>query len=150
MEARDLVVLAGALALYDVTATSFLPLTDDLFHRLAQLPLSPMVAWGSGSTQLGIGLGDLLLATVFPLTMRKAFGRAAGLLAAGLSMAAIAAMAAGVDLAQVRVSIPVMTALGPLMVLQYGFWIRRRGSERTTWQYHAAEPVSAGRDAAGA
>jgi hypothetical protein len=102
-----------------------------------------MVAWGSGSTQLGIGLGDLLLATVFPLTMRKAFGRAAGLLAAGLSLATIAAMAVGVELAQVRVSIPVMTVLGPLMVLQYWLWIHRRGSERTTWQYHAAEPVEA-------
>jgi hypothetical protein len=35
---------------------------------------------------------------------------------------------------------PVMTVLGPLMVLQYLSWSRRRGPERTTRQYLQAEP----------
>jgi len=36
---------------------------------------------------------------------------------------------------------PVMVVLGPLMVLQYAYWRRRRGKERTTWQYLQAEPT---------
>jgi hypothetical protein len=39
----------------------------------------------------------------------------------------------------VRVTVRAMVALGPLMVAQYLFWNRRRGSERTTWQYQQAE-----------
>ena len=34
-----------------------------------------------------------------------------------------------------------MVVLGPLMVLQYAYWRRRCGKERTTWQYLQAEPV---------
>ena len=36
---------------------------------------------------------------------------------------------------------PVMVVLGPLMVLQYAYWRRRRGVERTTWQYLQVEPL---------
>jgi hypothetical protein len=34
-----------------------------------------------------------------------------------------------------------MVVLGPLMVLQYAYWRRRRGVEHTTWQYLQAEPL---------
>jgi hypothetical protein len=69
MKARDLAVLAGVLAVYDLVATSVLPLTTGLVGRLAGMPFAPMVVWGTGHEGLGIGLGDLLLATVFPLVM---------------------------------------------------------------------------------
>jgi hypothetical protein len=36
---------------------------------------------------------------------------------------------------------PVMVALGPAMVLQYAYWRRRQGAERSTWQYRQAELV---------
>ena len=36
---------------------------------------------------------------------------------------------------------PAMVVLGPLMVLQYAYWRRRCGTERTTWQYLQAEPL---------
>ena len=49
MKARDAAILAGALALYDLVATSLLPLMGDLFTRLAKLPLTPLVAWPIGS-----------------------------------------------------------------------------------------------------
>ena len=35
-----------------------------------------------------------------------------------------------------------MVVLGPLMVLQYGYWRLRRGRERTTWAYLQSEPLS--------
>jgi hypothetical protein len=37
---------------------------------------------------------------------------------------------------------PVMTVLGPLMVLQYLWWSRRLGPERTTRAYLLAEPLA--------
>ena len=49
-------------------------------------------------------------------------------------------MLALLDLRVVRVTVPAMVALGPLMVAQYLFWARRLGAERTTWQYQQAEP----------
>jgi hypothetical protein len=142
LKARDAALLAGALALYDVVATAWLPLTDALLGRLAGLPLAPLVAWpGDPRGGLAIGLGDLLLATVGPLALRKAFGRPAGLTAAALAVATLAALLALLDLGLVRATIPAMVALGPLTVAQYLGW-RRRGRERTTREYLQAEPLA--------
>lgn len=141
MKARDATVLGAALMVYDFVATSLLSLMNDLIDRLAGLPLAPLVMWAADGDQwLGVGLGDLLLAAVFPLVMRKAFGRSAGLLALGLGLATLMVMLALLDLRVVRVTVPAMVALGPLMVAQYVFWARRLGTERTTWQYLQAEP----------
>ena len=142
MKARDVAVLGGALAAYDLIATSLLPLMSDLISRLASIPLAPVVSWGVGPERLLIGLGDLLLATVFPLVMRKAFDRSAGVVAMVVNLTTIAAMMSLLGLANSNVTLPVMTVLGPLMVLQYGYWRRRLGQERTTWQYLQAEPFS--------
>ncbi len=142
MKARDLAVLASGLAVYDFVATSQLPLMDDLIGRLAAMPLAPQVAWRIGDGfWLGVGLGDLLLATVFSLVMRKAYGRSAGLVALVLALGAIGVMLALLDLEILRVTLPAMVVLGPIMVLQYAFYHRRRGRERTTWQYLEAEPM---------
>jgi len=141
MKARDATVLAGMLVVYDLIATSLLPLTNDLFTRLAGTPFTPLVAWGADGDLLGIGLGDLLLATTFPLVMRKAFGRSAGIAAMAINLGTIATTMTFLQLANVRVTVPLMTALGPLMVLEYIYWIRKRGQERTTWQYLHAEPL---------
>jgi hypothetical protein len=142
MKARDVTVLAGVLAVYDLLATSLLPLMSDLLARLASLPFAPLLAWGAGSNFLAIGLGDLLLATVFPLVMRKAFGRSAGIVAMAINLGVIASLMALIVLVNANVMVPVMTVLGPLMALQYGYWLRRRGHERTTRQYLLIEPLN--------
>ena len=147
MKATDVAVLGGVLALYDLVATSLLPLTTDLILRLASIPFAPVVSWGVGPDRLLIGLGDLLLATVFPLVMRKAFGRSAGIAAIAINLGMIAAIMAFLVLTKVEVALPVMTGLGPLMVLQYVFWKRKRGAERTTWQYLQTEPLDRRRTA---
>jgi hypothetical protein len=142
MKARDVAVLGAALVVYDFVATSRLPLMNEVTDRLAALPFLPQITWASGQNQnqrLGVGLGDLLLAAVFPLVMRKAFGRVAGLLALAFGLVAVATMLALVELRLVRVTPPAMVALGPLMVAQYLFWARRLGNERTTVQYQQAE-----------
>jgi hypothetical protein len=69
--------------------------------------------------------------------MRKAFGRPAGLAALLLALAAIGTLLA----LPLQGYFPVMVVLGPLMVLQYLYWRRRRGRERTTWQYLQEEPL---------
>jgi hypothetical protein len=141
-KARDISVLAGLLALYDFLATAHTALTTNLLARLTTLPLAPLVAWGAGRDQLGIGLGDLLMATVFPLVIRKGFGRTAGIAALATMLGLLGVMQAAVTLGGVAVTVPAMTVLGPLMVLQYVFWRRRLGPERTTWQYLQAEPLA--------
>lgn len=143
MRARDAAIFAGALAIYDLVFTSLLPLMGDLFTRLATLPLAPMVAWpvGGEGQWYAVGLGDLLLAASFPLVMRKAFGRSAGLGAVLIGLAATTILIVSPILGLYVELFPVMVVLGPLMVLQYTYWRRRCGRERTTWQYLLAEPV---------
>jgi hypothetical protein len=150
MRARDVVILAGFLTFYDLTSTWLLPLTNDMMQRLAGLPLSPMFGWVIGSdggsvsrgsgTWISIGLGDLLLASVFPLVMHKGFGRVAGWAAMLLALGAISAIML-VPMAEKADTFPVMIVLGPLMIVQYVYWSRRQGPERTARQYLQAEPL---------
>ncbi|MFQ6030354.1 MAG: hypothetical protein ACE5Q6_23005 [Dehalococcoidia bacterium] len=141
MKARDLAVLASGLAVYDFIATSRLTLMDDLISRLATMPLAPQVAWNVGEDfWLGVGLGDLLMATVFPMVMHRAFGRSAGMVAMVLAIGAIGTMLALLDLGILRMTIPAMVVLGPLVVLHYSYCRWRRGPERTTRQYQQADP----------
>jgi hypothetical protein len=141
IKARDVAVLGGVLALYDLIATSLLPLMIDLIERLASIPFAPVVSWGAGPERFVIGIGDLLLTTVFPLVMRKAFGRSAGIAAMAINLGAIAATMAFLQLARLEVAVPLMSGLGPLMVVQYAYWVLRRGPERTTWEYLRTEPL---------
>ena len=139
MKACDLALLAGALAIYDLVATWWLPVTTDLTNRLAGGPFYPLVGWGAGHDRLEIGLGDLLLATVFPLVMHKAFGRTAGNVALASILCMLAVLFAFVEVAGTPVTLPAMTILGPLMVLEYYYWLRHTGAERSTWQFRHAD-----------
>jgi hypothetical protein len=51
------------------------------------------------------------------------------------------------QLARLEAAVPLMTGLGPLMVVQYGYWVRRRDQERTTWEYLQVEPLDRRRTA---
>jgi hypothetical protein len=143
MKARDAALLGVLLAVYDFVFTVQLPVMGNLIERMASFPFAPLVAWpvGGDGQWLGIGLGDLLLATVFPLVMRKAFNRQAGWLALILGFAAIVAILVVQSLQFKLVYFPVMVILGPLMGLQYLVWRYQFGSERTTQLYRAAEPL---------
>jgi hypothetical protein len=66
-----------------------------------------------------------------------------------INLGAIAATMAFLQLARLEVAVPLMSGLGPLMVVQYGYWTRRRGPERTTWEYLQAEPLDGQRTASG-
>ena len=140
---RHAAILGTALAVYDLIATSMLPLMNNLFIRLEGLPFAPELAWPINGTGewLSIGLGDLVMAAVFPLVMRKAFGRTAGLVAMTVGLGAIGLLILSLISGLLRGIFPVMVVLGPLMVLQYLYWHRRQAQERTTWQYLQADPM---------
>jgi len=140
MKARDAALLGGLLAIYDFVFTVRLPVMNDLLTRLAALPFAPQVVWLTGPGEwVGLGLGDLLMAAAFPLVMRKAFSRSAGLVAVVISVGVVAVLFGLASLGALNGAFPMMVVLGPCMVLQYALWIRRRGRERTTWQYLQAE-----------
>jgi hypothetical protein len=127
MRARDAAVLGAALAVYDIIFTVQLPLTSDLITRVAGLPFAPVIAWPLvGSQWSGIGLGDLLLAAVFPLVICKGYGRAAGIWTMGITIVAVTVVLA----LPIQAMFPTMVVLGPLMVMQYAYWRRTRGPER--------------------
>lgn len=100
-------------------------------------PFAPMIGWPADSSGrwLGVGMGDLLLATVFPLVMYKGFGRAAGSTALGLNLGLLLLLLVLVATGIVRTFFPVMLVLGPLTLLQYASWRLRRGPECTTRQF---------------
>jgi len=147
MRARDAAVLGAALAVYDFIFTAQLTVMSDLFARVADLPFAPVVAWPMGNRQWsGIGLGDLLMAGVFPLVMRKGFGHAAGVWTMAIGIAAIAIVLA-LPASIVQTAFPVMVVLDPLIVLQYAYWRHARGPERRTFAYLRVEPVRCGKGA---
>jgi hypothetical protein len=136
VKARDMVILGVALTIYDYFATALSPLMIILLDHLSNLPLAPIIAWSSEGETLILGLGDLLLAGVFPLVMRKAFGMVAGLVALTLALVAILVLLAF----PLRQGFPVIIVLGPLMVAQFLSWRWIRGQERTMKQYLLEEP----------
>ena len=116
---------------------------DEHFTQVEGLPFALLVAWSPAVGVWGaLGLGDLLMAAVYSLVMRKAFGREAGLVAFWLAPAAFVALMVLIWTGLVAATLPMMALLGLLMMGQVLFWRKRRGAERTTWQYRQAEPFS--------
>jgi hypothetical protein len=140
MSARNLALLAAGLTVYDVAATSFMSLMEDVLIRLFELPFAPLLLWREGENLLGLGLGDVLLLALAPLVFRKAFGRRAGAVAAAVGFCVTTIVLALVRSGVLEVAVPVVLALGPLTIVQYLVWRRRAGAERTTREYLVAEP----------
>jgi hypothetical protein len=144
LKAAHAAVFAGAFSLYDALATWKFSLMLHLFIRLTKLPLFPLVGWGLAkvSSSFLLGLGDLLLVALFPLVMRKAYGRAAGICALLTGLATVALVLALTAADTIGHTIPVMVFLGPMIVAQYAYWRLSRGPERPTRQYLRAEPLT--------
>ncbi|MFB6988023.1 MULTISPECIES: hypothetical protein [unclassified Streptomyces] len=131
---------AGALACYDLVATGLTSLMDRFADQVMGLPFAPLLAVTRGDPPVALGLGDLLLLVLFPLTAVKAFGRVAGLVAAGVGLAVSGAVSLLFGLGALTGAFPLLTALGPLIVLQHLFWVRAKGGERTVAEWRAGIP----------
>lgn len=86
-------------------------------------------------------MGDLLVLTVGPLVLRKAYGQIAGITAVGVGLATIGAIAGAADAGWLQGTFPTMIMLGPLLIAQVAWWGRRRGAARTMAEYLAARPL---------
>ena len=142
IKARDVAVFASLLAGYDLVATTLLPTMGDFLRKVIDLPFAPVFAWWGGPPPLVIGLGDVLMFVLWTLVAFKAFGRAAGWLAAGVSLALAATLVLALRTGLLAELFPVMVPAGPLMALQYLFWRRVRGPERTTAAYLASREAT--------
>jgi hypothetical protein len=142
IRALHVALLACGLALYDGVATLALPLMSAFLDRISSVPLTPLLAWGHGESQVGIGLGDLLLVLVWTLVAEKAFSRRAGLTAATLGLSSVLALFLMFWLDFVSRPLPAMVLLGPVIALHYRLLIRKTKQERTIADYFATlEPI---------
>ncbi|MFC8077471.1 hypothetical protein ACFUN8_18290 [Streptomyces sp. NPDC057307] len=134
---------AGALCCYDLVATGLTSVMDRFAAQVMGLPFAPLLAVTQGRPPVALGLGDLLLLVLFPLVAVKAFGRAAGVLAAVVGLAVSAGVSLLFGLGALTGAFPLLTALGPLIVLQHVLWSRAKGGERTTAEWRAGTPRTA-------
>jgi hypothetical protein len=112
-----------------------MPLMTQFVDRVATLPLAPMLVWGLGKGQVGIGLGDMLVMSVWTLVAEKAFSARAGLVAAGLSLACVFGLFMAFWLDVVNRPLPAMVVLGPAIAGHYARLIRQSKKERTFAAY---------------
>lgn len=137
IKARDVAVFGVLLAGYDVVATTMLPTMGELLAKTVGLPFAPVFADGARL----IGLGDVLMLTLWTLVALKAFGRAAALLAAFTALALTTALALVLDAGVLTGPFPVMLVAGPLMAAQYLLWRALGRTERTS--AHRDRPTGA-------
>lgn len=137
MRGRHLVVVAVALTAYDTVATALSPVTFNLFTHLGAGPFAPFLAWWSGPHGVIIGLGDLLVATLFVVVVEKGFGSRAALAALVLVATTLGIMSALAVTDTVRGVAPSMWVLGPVIVA-YTAYLTRRRTERTVAQLRGA------------
>ncbi|MEU4407511.1 hypothetical protein AB0F88_23550 [Streptosporangium sp. NPDC023963] len=143
IKARDVAVFALLLAGYDLVATTMLPTMGDFLRKVIDLPFAPVFAWWGGPQPMVIGLGDVLMFVLWTLVAFKAFGREAGWTATGVSLALAATLVLAMRTGLLTEPFPLMVPAGPLMALQYLFWRRVRGPERTTAAYQASRKAAA-------
>lgn len=140
MRAGQVAGFAMALAAYDLAATTLTDVTRRFADHVQGLPFAPVFVLGGGHTPLSIGLGDLVMLTVFPLAMAKAFGRAAGVMAASADLFVSGVTGVLFVLGTVTSAMPLLTVLGPVIALQWMAWRRAGRVERpvVAWRNGAA------------
>ncbi|MER5886150.1 hypothetical protein ABT160_20200 [Streptomyces sp. NPDC001941] len=143
MRSSHTAFFAGALACYDLVATGLTSVMERFAAQVTGLPFAPLLAVDQGDPPVALGLGDLLLLVLFPLTATKAFGRAAGVVAATVGVAVSGTVSLLFGLGVLTGAFPLLTALGPLIVLQHLLWKRARGAERTSAEWRAGAPRAA-------
>lgn len=141
MRARQVAAFAAGLVVYDFLATVAFPVMVEFFTRVAAMPFAPVLGWGTGDAALAIGLGDVLVATLWVTAVEKAFGRRAALVAAVLGVGATLAIGLAFWGGLLDDVVPVMVVLGPLVLVQYA--VLRRRPERTTAAYLTGAAASA-------
>jgi hypothetical protein len=124
---------ALGLAVYDPVFTFVFPVTDKLEDRFYGFALNPSMGFQLGPNTQSIGLGDLLVFTLFMLAAYRGYGRRAALASGAAVIAfgciapiALSAMVSALS-AEGGFVIPVQTFFGPVAFLLY-LWFAKRGA----------------------
>jgi hypothetical protein len=136
--------LALALAIYDLIFATALPLTDELVAGYLAHPLDPLMGMRFGIDNYGIGLGDLLVYSLFLVASYKAYGPKAARIAFGLILLLGALATAFIPFLlnffdqELDLLIPSQALFGPAAFLCY-LWMKHKwGRERTMAEYLAS------------
>jgi hypothetical protein len=147
MQLRHVAWFTLGLAVYDVIFTIVWPVSNYLVREFVGHPLFPAIGMRIGFDEAIIGLGDLLVYSLFTLAAAKAYGRPAVRLAVVLIVVFGAALPAMSSLlinyidARADIVIPAQTWFGPAAFIGY-LWLRRRyGRERTMREFLASNEV---------
>jgi hypothetical protein len=136
--------LALALAVYDIVFATLLPLTDELVAGYLAHPLDPLMGMRFGIDNYGVGLGDLLVYSLFIVASYKAYGAKAARIAFALILFFGAFVTAFIPFTlnfidtQLDLLVPSQALFGPAAFLCYLWMKRRYGRERTTAEYLAS------------
>ena len=142
--AGNMAGFAAILAVYDFLTTNVYPLTRDVLAKMANLPFTPLLAFpGGGRFATAIGLGDCLIMTVWPLVLAKSYGRRAAWAGAAACLLVLAVLDIGFVTGwfSPRTLVPVLTALGPVIVVQHVVLRRMYGTGRRTYQWRGLPDV---------
>lgn len=149
MKLRHVAWFALILAGYDVAFTTLLPVNSHLAEEFLGWPLDPSFGMRFGLYNATVGIGDLLVFSLFLIATYKAYGRAAARVALGVvvvfGVATVCAAPLVLDVfstARTDVAIPAQTSFGPAAFVAY-VWMRRRyGRERTMREFLASGDVA--------
>ncbi|AKU16698.1 hypothetical protein VV02_13855 [Luteipulveratus mongoliensis] len=130
MRTSNVAMLAAFLVAYDLVATWALPMMVDFYGRVEALPFTPVLRWGSGGNLAAIGLGDILMATLWPLVLTKAHSRRDAVTGAALTLGGLVLIHIGFELGVLDSLVPAMIFIGPAVLLHF-LLLRRRRPERT-------------------
>ena len=139
---------ALGLAVYDPVFSFVFPITDQLANRFAGFALDPSMGFRLGAHVQNIGVGDLLVFTLFVLAAYRGYGRraawtsaAAVVVVGGVVPIALPTLVSGLN-SEGGFVVPVQTFFGPAAFLLY-LWFRRRGAEAPRWRPAQAAPALA-------
>ncbi len=148
MRLRHVAWFALILACYDLIFTFVWPLTNMLSQRFLGWPLDPATGYRLGIFNASLGLGDLLVYSLFVIAVYKAYGRRQTGLAClvavffGAVIPALAPLVFRVLIdARTDLVVPAQAAFGPA-AFAFHLWLKRRyGRERTMAEYLASDDV---------
>ncbi|HEU5230196.1 MAG TPA: hypothetical protein VFU49_20415 [Ktedonobacteraceae bacterium] len=141
MRLRHVAWFALFLAFYDAFFSLVVPISLQLADRFEGQPLDPSIGFTIGPYSANLGIGDLLVFTLFIVAAYKGFGRRgviSSLVIIAIFGALIPSLSPLVVAAFVRTNIgiviPVQTFFGPVAFVTY-FLLSRRSKERSMAQW---------------
>jgi hypothetical protein len=148
MKFKHVAWFALILAGYDVLFTTVLPVNSHLAEEFLGWPLDPSFGMRYGLYNATLGIGDLLVYSLFLIAAFKAYGRVAGRIAMGLvlvfgafGVSVLPLVLDGFVTARTDVAIPAQTVFGPVAFITYLLMRRHYGKERTMQEFLASSDV---------